>query len=241
MQIEEVKEKCVVYKQQSLHDFFTDKNILPVSKKRKVVDDENVIIDESITNKIFIDVETNGIGSFNPANQRVVQVGWLFGEKKGSFFINDVLKVSPTVPHPYNVAYLKEHGIDFDDGIYEFFMDLRKSDGIVAHNAQFDVGCILNELRLRKDSNNILYTEIEEEMKKKPILDTMLETVEICKIEFKSGFGYKTKYKYPKLEELYIHCFFKKPILILHDAVNDCIITRDCLNFLIKKNMLKCK
>jgi DNA polymerase III epsilon subunit-like protein len=189
--------------------------------------------DDSSNKCIFIDVETNGIGPFRPARQRVVQLGWLFREKKGSFFINDITEVSDKVPHPYDVEYCKENGISFVIGLQEFFEDLKLSSHIVAHNAKFDIGCLLNELKIRKCvKTNELYSNIELEIKKKKVMDTMIETVEICKLEGKFG------YKWPKLEELYVYCFSKSPNVVLHDAVNDCIVTRDCLNFLLERKML---
>jgi DNA polymerase III epsilon subunit-like protein len=195
---------------------------------------DDIVLVEDIHNLIFIDVETNGIGKFQPAQQRVVQLAWLLGDKKGSFFINDVSEVSPHVPHPYDVKFLKKNGMTFIEGMRMFQEDLKTSEGIVAHNAQFDIGCLLNELNLRipNDGEEVFFNTIRKEIKSKPVIDTMLRTVNICKLEGKYG------YKWPKLEELYFHLFHEKPKIILHDALNDCIVTRDCLNTLIINNML---
>lgn len=181
---------------------------------------------------IYIDVETNGIGPFRPAQQRVVQLAWLIEKTEKSYFISGVSSVSYKVPHPYDVDFLEENGLEFDTVIRDFYEDLKKATHIVAHNASFDIGCILNEFRLRKSVTPLL-DDISLEIKKKTVIDTMKKTVNICKLDGKYG------YKWPKLEELYEFCFKSKPDLILHDALNDCIVTRDCLNMLVENNMLK--
>ena len=179
------------------------------------------------TKFLYIDVETNGIGDFRPPTQRVVQLAYILGDIHQSEFI-------------HNVEYLKKNGKDFDGMIGDFYTVLKESTHIVAHNIDFDLGCLVNELKKRttykKLKDDPKYYPIVEEICKKPLIDTMKETVKICKLEGK----YKS-YKWPKLEELYEFCFEEKPDIILHDALNDCIITRKCLNMLTKNNMLKIK
>jgi DNA polymerase-3 subunit epsilon len=181
---------------------------------------------------IYIDVETNGIGPFRPAQQRIVQLAWLIGKTEKAYFVSGVDAVSDKVPHPYDVKFLIENGDDFNMVIKEFYEDLKRSSHIVAHNAAFDIGCILNELRLR-EMQVPESADISAEIRSKPVIDTMKKTVDICKIDGKYG------YKWPKLEELYYFCFKAKPNLKLHDALNDCMVTRDCLNMLVENNILK--
>ena len=181
---------------------------------------------------IYIDVETNGIGSFHPAQQRVVQFAWIIDKTKKSYFVSGVSNVSDKVPHPYDVNFLEKNGIDFNIVIHDFYKDLQEATHIVAHNASFDIGCILNELYLRRSDKTSIFDSIAAEIKNKYVIDTMKKTVNICKLDGKYG------YKWPKLEELYEFCFNTKPELLLHDALNDCIVTRDCLNMLVNNNML---
>ena len=192
------------------------------------------------TKFLYIDVETNGIGDFRPPTQRVVQLGYILGDIHQSEFINDVQDVSPCVPHPYNVEYLRKNGKDFDELIDNFYSVLKGSTHIVAHNIDFDLGCLVNELKKRtkykKLKDDPKYYPIVEEICKKNLVDTMKETVNICKLT-----GKYESYKWPRLEELYEFCFEEKPNIILHDALNDCIITKNCLNMLTKNNMLKIK
>jgi DNA polymerase III epsilon subunit-like protein len=194
-------------------------------------------MDNNTNNMLFLDVETNGIGPFRPAQQRVVQIAWILNDVKKSYFISGVSAVSEKVPHKYNVAFLQENGSEFKLAIEDFFIDLKKASHVVAHNADFDIGCILNELRSRQ-----LYHEFEEEftrkkiveLKYKKVIDTMKMSVNICKIP-----GKFSDYKWPSLDELYIFCFSEKPTLPLHDALNDCLVTKMCLNMLLENNMLK--
>lgn len=183
---------------------------------------------------IYIDVETSGIGTFRPPTQRVVQLAWIINDKKRSYFINDVREVSKNVPHPYDCVFLKENGITFDTVIDHFYDDIKNARYLVAHNLNFDKGSIINEINTRLTlENRDRYKRIYDTFVSLQPIDTMLETVDICKIKNKYG-----RNKWPKLEELYQFCFNDKPDIMLHDALNDCIVTEKCLNMLIEKNIL---
>ena len=181
---------------------------------------------------LYLDVETNGHGSFRPAKQRIVQLAYLIGDVEVSRFIKDVQYVNPQVPHPYDVNFLRSNGDDFNEVIDEFGRHLKNCTHIVAHNIKFDLGCIVNEFIERSGgkSNQIYGDEkfgpLLEEMNKKTLYDTMLSTVNICKMKSSK---HSTSYKWPRLEELYDHLFKNKPDYILHDALNDCKVTRECL------------
>ena len=184
---------------------------------------------------LFLDVETNGIGSFRPPNQRVVQIAWIYKDKKKSFFINDVEEVSEKVPHPYNVEFLKMNGISFNEGIIDFMNDIRECELIVAHNSNFDIGCLKNEFLLRGFPINY-----NRELDFKKVLCTMKSTIEYCKIPFQDkSRKSNSSFKWPKLEELYYTIFRETPDIILHDALNDCIITQKCVRYLLNNDVLK--
>jgi DNA polymerase III epsilon subunit-like protein len=186
---------------------------------------------------LYIDVETNGIGSFRPPKQRVVQLGYIIGNKEVSEFIKGVEEVNEKVPHPYNVEFLQRNGVDFKGVMLNFLEDLKQCTHIVAHNIKFDLGCLVHEMVTRSNGKNVYEDDtfklIFDELNKKNLVDTMLETVNFCKIEGKYG------YKWPKLEELYQHCFLKDPDVILHDALNDCKITRECFEKLSREGVLQ--
>lgn len=186
---------------------------------------------------LFLDVETNGFGTFRPPTQRIVQIGYIFGNKAVSKFVNDVEKVNPKVPHPYDVQFLNQNGENFREIISQLYDDMKECTHIVAHNYDFDAGCLINELLIRSRDNDgsdkNLYANIISEINKKKHVDTMKSTTNICKLPGNYG------YKWPKLEELYVFCFSKSPDGSLHDALTDCVVMKDCFEHLINNNMIQ--
>ena len=182
-----------------------------------------------IDNYMFIDVETNGIGSFRPPTQRIVQIAWIFDDTQKSFFVNDVSKIASSVPHVYDPPFLKKHGIEFSSGFADFLSDLKSTRGIIAHNADFDVGCIINELLIRNYSNDVINI-----VRNKQVICTMRTTVDLCKLPSASSYH---SYKWPKLIELYTFLFNEPPNLTLHDALNDCIITKKCVEKMLNMDI----
>ena len=154
---------------------------------------------------LFFDTETNGIGSFRPASQRLVQLGWIRGNKKRSYLINDVAKISEAVPHSIKVETCKENGVDFLKVFGEFQKDCVESTDIIGHNIEFDVSIILYELKKRGMKSELeIFRNF---MKNKQIFCTMKNSTDICKLPSK----YNNKYKFPKLCELYYHFFNEEP------------------------------
>lgn len=186
---------------------------------------------------LYLDFETDGYGSFRPPTQKIVQMGYIFGIKEVSILNSEVSAVNPKVPHPFTAEYLSKHGVAFDEMMNTFLVDLRDCTSIVAHNAKFDLGCLKNELLNRCPENvNIyehpLYGEIINQLLKKTVIDTMLLTTSICKIPGRFG------YKWPSLEELHEFCFHEKPRETLHDALNDCKVTKRSLEHLVASGLL---
>ena len=186
---------------------------------------------------MYLDIETDGIGSFRPPTQKIVQLGYVLGDKRVSIFNKEVNAVNPQVPHPYDPEYLSEHGVSLEEMMRTFLNDLRTCEYVVAHNAAFDLGCIKAELTRRRQSRataedsektTTTYDEVFAELLKKTIVDTMILSTPICKLKGKYGF------KWPTLEELHVYCFDEKPKEALHDAVNDCLVTKRSLEFLVQ-------
>ncbi|MBD3328238.1 hypothetical protein GF340_02945 [Candidatus Peregrinibacteria bacterium] len=97
-----------------------------------------------------------------------------------------------------------------------------EADIAAAHNIEFDVAMLRNELaRLGK---NTLFLPDQ-------TFDTMKETKEVCNIPGRSG-GLKS----PTLSELY-KCLFGKQFDGAHNALNDVLATGECLDFLLKKGI----
>jgi len=83
-------------------------------------------------------------------------------------------------------------GVSISDIKEEFSKCLKESSFIIAHNADFDVPVIKNEL-YRLDMNDII-----EEIEKKNVLCTMQRTKDMVKAKNKIG-----RLKFPRLDELY--------------------------------------
>ena len=174
---------------------------------------------------IYFDTETNGIGTLHPVKQRIVELGWIYGNKKQKYLIKDVKEINKKdVPHNIRVEDCQEKGENFEYVYEKFFEDLKNAEEIVGHNIEFDLHVIKNELKERKyknkgrEFNNYIAKNIGK------CVCTMKESVTICKLPSK----FKNYYKYPNLSELYKHFYESEPPLETHDSLNDCIITKMC-------------
>ena len=179
---------------------------------------------------LILDTETNGIGTFRPARQRLVQFSWiLYNEKNNkivehNYFINGVKEISDHVPHSITVEYLNKNGISFNEAYNKFKKDIEVADVIVAHNYMFDIGIIRNEMKL----NNITENE-REYIKYKKSLCTMKSLTSYCNILMKKKDGSFSKHiKWPSLCELYQKLFNKLPEEQLHDSLDDCRVLLKC-------------
>lgn len=188
-------------------------------------------------NYVILDTETNGIGTFRPARQRVIQWSWITsdGEERNYFVKNGVDAISPSVPHDITLATLSNHGTEFDIIYSQFKKDLSKFKTVIAHNAIFDMGCIRNELKLR----NYPSEEIEK-FRSIPVFCTMNKTVKYCAIPMKNKEGklYKN-YKWPRLDELYFKLFNSEPDAKLHDSLEDCKVLKQCYDECMKRQLFK--
>jgi DNA polymerase III epsilon subunit-like protein len=113
-----------------------------------------------------------------------------------------------------NIYFNAGNGIEKKEILIEFAEDFKNSGLAIAHNFLFDYKIISAEL-LR---NNI----DTKKLKNSNVYDTMLNNVDLCKIENKFGF-----YKYPTLTELYEKLFQEK-FEGAHNAENDVKATSKC-------------
>lgn len=175
---------------------------------------------------LYLDVETNGIGSFRPPKQRIMQVSWLFNDNEYNYFVKDVKSVNEEVPHNITIDYCQKHGISWKAIYNELEKCLEDADHIVAHNADFDIYCIANELKVRKSKSYSKYKQIIVDfLNSNSVTCTMKGTKDLCKIKFDNG---SDGYKYPKLEELYKFFFGELPEQELHDSLEDCKVLKEC-------------
>jgi DNA polymerase III epsilon subunit-like protein len=177
---------------------------------------------------LYIDVETNGIGTFRPPTQRVMQISWIHSGNEYNYYVKDIKKVSPSVPHSISIQHCKEHGNSWDYIYDELEKCMEDTDKIVCHNSEFDISTIAHELKTRKSKSYKKFKILMKDfVESESIICTMKMSIDICKIPFSNG----SSYKYPKLEELYKHLFDSIPTG-LHDSLEDCKVTKECYEVL---------
>jgi DNA polymerase III subunit alpha len=108
--------------------------------------------------------------------------------------------------------------------VLETFMEYAKmADVMVGHNIIYDLNVVGAEL-LRAGMGNIPF---------KPIIDTMRESTNYCKLPGK----WAGKYKFPKLGELY-QILFNEPLAEAHHALADVETTIKCYRELVKREVI---
>ncbi len=138
---------------------------------------------------IYLDTETT---SLRPGN--ICQLSYLMqsGNKvtgKNFYFAVDQMDEGAQMVHGLSIEKLKilSGGKRFNDYAMEIFNDLSSASLMVAHNANFDLSFLTSEF----ERINLTLPDIK-------VFCSMKNTISVCKIQKKSGSGYK----YPKLSEL---------------------------------------
>jgi DNA polymerase III epsilon subunit-like protein len=117
-----------------------------------------------------------------------------------------------------------------------FIKNILQADYIVGHNVTYDIKVIENELDRFYKKINQKEPLVEDFMKviREKSVDTMLASVDFCKITWK----FKVGYKRPKLLELYKK-LFNKEFVGAHDAMADITATKECFFELKRRDILK--
>lgn len=138
---------------------------------------------------LFFDTETTGL---TPGG--IIQLSYLMQTKdavkaKNFFFAVDYIEPAATEVHGFTVEKIYElsGGHTFSEYMEEIYDDFYSADLIVAHNAPFDIGFLINE-----------YFRRDRKFRYKADFDTMRYFTPIMKMPRRSGCGYK----FPKLTEL---------------------------------------
>lgn len=121
--------------------------------------------------------------------------------------------------------------------VYNSIMiDIVNSDLIVGHNLEYDMRLLCENFKMLGDPTlyDVFMYKQDSSLKFTPkfyecSFDTMKKTVDICKIPYPAKKKYDTgsKYKYPKLIELY-QFLFSTPFNNGHDSLYDSIATMRC-------------
>lgn len=176
---------------------------------------------------LFFDTETTWLPSdYNSPisdienRPRIVQLAWCLCDDKWLVLRERNHIVKPkwyTIPdgmiHWISQQKADDEWLPLWYALLDFMFDVSRCSKIVAHNMSFDHHVVWCEVyRLLKDDNIFQWKEI---------FCTMMQSIEICKIESKYW------YKYPKLQELYTH-LFNKEFEWAHDALYDVKACIEC-------------
>lgn len=180
---------------------------------------------------LVLDTETNGIGTFHPPTQRAVQVSWIREDgTEHDYLLKGAKKISSEPGYPckhITLEVLKEYGITFAEAWEKLRKDIQEVDVIVIHNAKFDMGILIRELRLANMPNVAREINL---LKSKTICCTMQKSEKYCALP-KTGYASRySGYKWPRLEELYKKLFSDAPddSLTLHNSLDDCRVLKMC-------------
>ena len=177
---------------------------------------------------LFFDTETTGL----PANYkasiedvdnwpRLVQLAWITEDKKGKTEVIEYI-IKPegfTIPkeasdiHGITTEKALKDGVPLKDVLAKFAIAIQNASYIIGHNISFDINIMGCEY---------FRTKFHSELMQRDILCTMQSSTSYCKLP-----GFRGKYKWPKLEELYLK-LFDTSFENAHDAKADIMATRKC-------------
>lgn len=197
---------------------------------------------------LFFDTETTGLYKPDGPSPYLVQLAWAVYDHNGDIDYDKSRIIKPddfVIPyeaekvHRISNKRAQSEGIDIKLVLYEFLEDIMALKYIVAHNIEYDVRIINNEIDRNKLEDQGFYHkemgDIEPPFNSLPYKEqicTMKSTIDYCKIEGNKG------YKYPSLSELY-HILFHEEIINAHDALVDLKATARCFFELKRKGMIQ--
>jgi DNA polymerase III epsilon subunit-like protein len=157
----------------------------------------------------------------------IVSIAWILADENGNALETEYHVIRPdgwSIPqdsveiHKITEEYAYACGESLGSVIIKFIECVRRSDVVVAHNINFDKNVINNALRWRMNLPYLL-----EDVATR-LFCTMKESREIIGLPGKT----KGTYKMAKLSEMYSRLFDKEPTEVLHNALGDTQIMKDC-------------
>ena len=150
---------------------------------------------------LYLTVETTGIGSFIPPQQRVIHVAWEFEGEIHSYYIKCDSEISTSTRHGITTDML-QNGEYWTSVCDLLLKDISKCSKIISHNVEFVIGSVLYQTKCVdvskfKKIKNIIKFKLDS----RKYVCTMKSTVAFCKIKGLYG------NKYPTLDELEMKLF----------------------------------
>lgn len=183
-------------------------------------------------NYIVYDTETNGF----PPHARMTQLAWCLFDEEGNIISAKQHFIKPdgwTIPktefflnNGMTTERNEELGVPLLFALQEFYIDLGVADYKIAHNHNFDVQIVTNEIAKAGVSMQLFSN--------KPHFCTMLSTVNFVGALNKFG----KPGKWPNLQELHVKCFGEE-FDGAHDALADVKATMRCFLHLKGKKIVE--
>jgi len=188
---------------------------------------------------LFFDTETTGLPKnyYAPSSDldnwscRLVQLSWIMKDDNKTLLSQGDFIIKPdgfTIPkessdvHGITTEIAEKNGVDLKKAVYYFLGACKMADLIVGHNVNYDMHVVGAEL---------IRTWGKDYIENLATADTMLASIDLCKIPGKYG------YKYPKLMELHrklFGCDFDNA----HNSFADISATEKCFWELKDRGMI---
>ena len=169
---------------------------------------------------IFVDVETNGIGTFRPPTQTITQLSYIKTDdnrniiKTYSKLIKGATELADISQVVFTLDQINKEGVELKDALLEFQKELEDYPCFIAHNAEFDF------LILKNNAD-----KLDIKLNLHEYFCTMKSSTNYCMI--KSDHPYST-YKWPKLSELAEKMQIRYNPDKLHNSEEDVLILMNC-------------
>ncbi|MFW6065082.1 MAG: exonuclease domain-containing protein [Candidatus Natronoplasma sp.] len=187
--------------------------------------------------RIFVDVETTGISKII---SRVVELAYIvyLGDEEKRRYSELVEPYGFTIPqdaidvHGITNEKATEEGLPITEVMIDFNRAARQADLIIAHNAEFDIKVIANEMS-RIDNFPPIALNVT------PVYCTMKNLTHYCELDRYDRYGNKMQgYKWPTLWELYRKVFGEE-IHQTHRALEDLEYLSECYFELLDEGVIE--
>jgi hypothetical protein len=195
----------------------------------------------ALRSPLFFDVETDGVGSFRPPRQRVVQIAFVARPRGGgaatrySALVRGAARMADGVPHAITPEACERDGVELAEAAGRLVEAAEACEEIVSHNADFDVGTVDRNLEdaAAAEEGCGVYSDLLARWRiatrprpgggRRPGSKTVVCTMRTW-ARVRGG-------KFPKLAELFALLHGSSDALrglALHDAAADCAVLEMC-------------